>query len=72
MTFVVGTEYIQTLTVGIKRWTVIHRWNDHIWVKGNEWCGELLRLQIYTDAAGVEYITLTNHYAGTLSAGGVQ
>lgn len=72
MTFKVGNQYIQTFGVAIKHWTVIHRRNNHIWIKGEQWCGELLRLQVYTDAAGVEYITLTNHYAGTLSAGGAQ
>jgi hypothetical protein len=69
MTFKVGTEYIQTFTVGIKRWTVTKRTAKTVTVTGDQWAGEVYTKRISTDAAGVETITFTKRYAGTLSAG---
>lgn len=82
MTFKVGTEYIQTFTgeimptvfvvQGIKRWTVTKRTAKTVTVTGEQWVGEVYTKRISTDAAGVEFITFTKRYAGTLSAGGAQ
>lgn len=72
MTFKVGTEYIQTFDVGIKRWTVTKRTAKTVTVTGEQWAGEVYTKRISTDAAGVESITFTRRYAGKLSAGGAQ
>ena len=72
MTFKVGTEYIQTFDVGIKRWTVTKRTAKTVTVTGEQWAGEVYTKRISKDAAGVESITFTKRYAGTLSAGGAQ
>jgi hypothetical protein len=72
MTFKVGTEYIQTFDVGIKRWTVTKRTAKTVTVTGEKWAGEVYTKRISTDAAGVESITFTQQYAGKLSAGGAQ
>ena len=70
MTFKVGTVYIQTFTVGIKRWTVTKRTAKTVTVTSKGYKGTVVYTKrISTDAAGVESITFTKRYAGTLSAG---
>ena len=68
MKFKVNQQYIQKFDHGIKRWTVTKRSDKTVTVTGEKWLGEVFTKRINVDSLGVEIITFSKRYAGTLSA----
>lgn len=68
MKFKANQEYIQKFDYGIKRWTVTKRTDKTVTVTGEKWLGEVFTKRINVDSSGVEIITFTKRYTGTLSA----
>lgn len=68
MKFKANQEYIQKFDHGIKRWTVTKRTDKTVTVTGEKWLGEVFTKRINVDSSGVEKITFTKRYTGTLSA----